>query len=188
MKNKPILSFKYTDDNHIYTIDLAPIDQSDAERLMYIWNDTEVAKNVGDTFPYPYTREDADYRIHTESKKDDNRNYGIYINNLYAWNLGWARKHKWRFSHNIHFWYWLWREYRWKWIMTSIVQKTIPYIFHSLPDVHRIYARVYWWNIWSQKVLEKSWMILEMYCKESIWYEWSWHDEYEYAILRNKDW
>ena len=183
--NKPVLSFEYKHGNEIYTIDIATIDESDTERLVKIWNDKEIAKNVWDTFPHPYSDEDAQYRIETWSKIENSINYWIYINNLYAGNLGRQKKYTGRSVHNIHFWYWLWREYWWRWIMTHIVQQVIPYIFHSLPDAHRIYARVFWWNIWSKKVLEKAWMKLEAHRKEFIWYEGSRHDEYEYAILKN---
>ena len=43
--------------NHIY-LDL--IKKSDAERLSLIASDSDISKNVGDTFPFPYTLKDAE--------------------------------------------------------------------------------------------------------------------------------
>lgn len=185
MHNQAIVSFIHHHNSQDYTISLAPIHENDKDRLAQIANDTEIAKNVGDTFPHPYTLESAEYRITTWSQKEDGYQYGIYINNEYAGNMGRQVEKKWRFSHNMHLGYRIGREYRHKWIMTKIVSEVIDYIFINHPDIHRIYARVFGWNNASRKVLEKVWMSQEAHRTESIYYEWERYDEYEYAILRN---
>ncbi len=65
MYNKSILSFNHTYESLEYTINIAPIHENDRDRLAQIANDPDIAKNVGDTFPHPYTIQDAEYRIHT---------------------------------------------------------------------------------------------------------------------------
>jgi len=184
--NIPIMSFEHQYEEKIYTISIKKIAISDAPRLSAIGNDKEIAENVGDTFPHPYTLQDAKWQITIGSQKENNRNYGIYIDDIYAWNLWREQKHTGRFEHNICFWYRLGREYWWKWMMTAIVKRIIEYIFTTSPNCHRIYAKVYWWNKWSQKVLEKSWLTLEAHRKESIYFEGKRHDEYEYALIRKQ--
>lgn len=58
---------------------------------------------MNDSFPHPYTLQDAYARITVHSKPDDplQHNYAIYIDNLYAGNIGW-HKQKDRMMHNYH--------------------------------------------------------------------------------------
>jgi [ribosomal protein S5]-alanine N-acetyltransferase len=159
---------------------------SDTIRLSAIGSDKEIAKNVGDTFPHPYTLQDAEWWVTIWSQKENSRMYGIYIDDIYAWNIWREQNQTGRFFHNIHLWYRLWREYWWRWIMTSIVKECIKHIFNTISSCHRIYAKVYSRNQWSKRVLEKSWLTLESHRKESIRIEWERYDEYEYALVKNQ--
>jgi len=90
------------------------IRDQDCERLVILANDLDMRKNVGDDMPYPYTQEDAIWRIaHSQSLVDslEKRQYGIYIDNQYAGNMGREQKLKGRESHNYHFGYRLGRPY-----------------------------------------------------------------------------
>jgi hypothetical protein len=59
----PILSFVHNHEDVLYTISIKKITMNDAMRLSTIGSDKEIAKNVGDTFPHPYTLQDAEWWI-----------------------------------------------------------------------------------------------------------------------------
>lgn len=61
--NIPILLFEHEYQGMFSTISIKKITISDTPRLSAIGNDKEIAKNVGDTFPYPYTLQDAEWWI-----------------------------------------------------------------------------------------------------------------------------
>ena len=165
----------------------------DTERLSDLWNHKVFRKNVWDSFPYPYTLDDAKQRInHTREKLEKQeweRNYGIYIKSdnwdyQYAWNMWWQIKESGRKKHNYHLWYRLWEPYRGKWYMTMIVTWITQWMFEHIDYCHRIYALAFGWNKWSARVLEKSWFILEWTLREAIFREWEWYDEWVYGKLR----
>lgn len=160
------------------------IQDADAERLALIANDPLMHKNVWDRMPYPYTLDNAKRRISNCKEMDDYDNsckLGVYIDGEYAGNCGRERRDEsqWeRFYHNISFGYWIGKEYHWQWLGTQIVQWLSDYILHNVPDCHRLYAKVFWRNMPSRRVLEKCWFALEWTLKEAIFREWTWYDEW----------
>ncbi len=166
------------------------ISTKDTSRLQEIANNPVLRKNMGDTFPYPYTMKDAERFVNNcdeEFKKEfGERNYWIYIDWIYAWNLWWHQKKKWRELYNVHLGYWLWKEYRWKWIMTKIMSKVLYAIDKEIPARHRIYANVVASNPWSRRVLEKNWFILEWTAREAHRYDNAWYDNWTLSLLKSE--
>jgi len=161
-------------------VSLQQIQFEDKERLQLLANEEIMRKNVWDSMPYPYTLADAERRINHCKEiawTDKEWQYGIYIDSIYAGNIWRERKETWRLQYNYHIWYRIWKPYRWKGYMTEIVMTFTNHIFDTLP-CHRCYSWVFWRNEWSRRVLEKVWFICEWITKESIYYEWEWHDEY----------
>jgi hypothetical protein len=77
--------------DHIY---LAPIQESDLERLTSIANDIDISKNLK-ALPHPYTLADAQWWLtHTQEMADSETeaNRGIYIDGVYAGNRGRTRR------------------------------------------------------------------------------------------------
>lgn len=169
---------------------LDKISTADTERLAQIANDPVFRKNMGDTFPYPYTLDDAKWFVDNCAKEWEKeygeRNYGIYVDGMYAWNLGRHQKKRWRELFNVHLWYWIWKEYRWKWYMTKILAIVLEEINKDIPDRHRIYAKVVASNPGSRKVLEKNWFVLEGTEREVHRYEDEWHDKWILSILKSE--
>lgn len=165
------------------------IKESDKEQLQTLANHPVMRKNVWDTMPYPYTEKDAERWINHSQElvnSETERNYAIYIDWLYAGNLWWDVKDSWRSSHNYHFWYWLWEPYRWKWYMTEIAKWFISHIFDTRKDANRIYAKVFWRNQWSRRVLEKCWLQHEWTFRKAILWDWEYYDEWIFSILREE--
>lgn len=171
--------------NHIY-LDL--IKKSDAERLSLIASDSDISKNVGDTFPFPYTLKDAERWIdhsHDVWNSWTNKLYGIYINNIYAGNIGREQKSpNGRYRHDFHIGYRLWREYRGKGYMTQILEKFSDHLFQTIPLCHRQYSAVYGWNPSSRRVMEKCGFTLEAEFKESVAWEGVFYDEWILGKVR----
>lgn len=170
------------------SIFLEQIKPTDAERLAELADDPEMRKNVGDMMPYPYTLADANWRIaHSKDVLSDvlERQYGIYIDDIYAWNIGRNRKSSTdRKSSNYHFGYRLWRPYWGKWYMTQIVDKFTQHMFKNLTDCHRIRSEVYGWNEWSRRVLEKCWFSLAGTLSEVVYLDEKRHDEWIYEKVK----
>ena len=61
----PMISFIHKHKEAVYTIGIKKVTMSDAVRLSKIGSDKEIAQNVGDTFPHPYTLQDAEWWITT---------------------------------------------------------------------------------------------------------------------------
>ncbi len=170
------------------SIFLEQIKPTDAERLAKLANDPEMRKNIGDMVPHPYTLADANWRItHCDEVLHDNleRQYGIYIDNEYAGNIGWNRKSNTdRKSTSYHFGYWLGRPYRGKWYMTQVVDIFTQHMFKNLPDCHRIRSEIFARNEWSRRVLEKCWFSLAGTLTEAIYREDQRHNERVYEKVR----
>jgi len=170
-------------------VHLAKISHNDTARLQEIANDSVLRRNMWDTFPFPYTLDDATWFINNCAeeweKEYGERNYWIYVNNVYAGNLGFHQKKKWRELYNVHLWYWLWREYRGKGYMTGIVKKVLLMIDEEIPDRHRVYAKVVSSNPGSRKVLEKNWFSLEWTERESQLFEWERYDMWILSLVNN---
>lgn len=174
--------------NEIITLKI--IDESVTERLAELWNHTILKKNMWDMFPYPYTVEDAKWFINHAQQWHESteweKNYWIFINNQYAWNLWRKVKEWWRKAHNYHLGYWLGEPYRGKGYMTTIVSFLTNRMFNNISDCHRIYALAFGWNKWSARVLEKSWFTHEATLREAILREWKRYDEWIYGKLKGE--
>jgi RimJ/RimL family protein N-acetyltransferase len=92
-----ILDYVYIYMSHIHITDhiyLAPIQESDLERLTSIANDIDISKNLK-ALPHPYTLADAQWwLVHTQevAGSETEANRGIYIDGVYAGNCGRTRR------------------------------------------------------------------------------------------------
>lgn len=147
-------------------------------------NDKAIARNTL-SIPYPYTLKDARAWIRRNLKlyrlkKKKELNLAIDINGEVAGGVGLHINWKHR---NAELGYWLARRYWNKGIMTKAVQQFVKYGF-SL-GLKRIYAKVFPFNLASQKVLEKAGFSYEGRLKAAARKGNRYYDELLYAKIRS---
>lgn len=128
--------------------------ESDAKALVRHANDPEIAKNLRDRFPQPYTAHDAEAWITFCRAQPEITNFAIAVGGEAVGAVGidiFADVH--RKTGEIG--YWLGREVWGRGLATTAVIATTQYGFEKLGLV-RVQAGVFHWNPASCRVLEKA--------------------------------
>lgn len=163
---------------------LRPWEFGDADNLAEYANNKEIAKNMTDGFPHPYSLDNALDFIDFANSHEPASIFAIEINQKAAGGiglhpqLGISRK-------NAELGYWLAQPFWGMGITTQAVRKMIDYGFNNL-EINRIFARPFGNNIASQRVLEKSGFILEAHFKNTFIKNGEFEDELIYAVRRVK--
>jgi RimJ/RimL family protein N-acetyltransferase len=134
--------------------------ESYADSLAEHANNSKIAQSLRDSFPNPYTKEDADAWIQfNQTKPKPTINLAIVVEGVCIGAIGLLPKtdiHR----CNIEMGYWIGEAYWGQGIVTEAVKYMIKYTFEQF-DVVRIYAGVFEGNIGSQYVLKKAGFTLE---------------------------
>lgn len=156
--------------------------KSDVDSLVKYANNKNIAVNLTDMFPCPYTRADAEKFIAYATSDTPNHLFAIEINDEAVGSIG---IHPQTDIHrqNAELGYWLAEPFWGKGIITSAVKQIVDYTFHNT-DIERIFARPFGCNIASQKVLEKNNFHLEGRFEKTIIKNGELRDELIYAIRR----
>lgn len=133
---------------------LRPWEAQDAVSLAEYANNMKIWKNVRDTFPHPYTLEDAREFIEFNGGLPYLQNFAIVVDGCAVGGLGFIpQSDVERFSAEIG--YWIGEPFWNKGIITDAVSMLVNYIFANT-DMIRLYASVYGYNTSSMRVLEKN--------------------------------
>lgn len=163
---------------------LRPWRNNDLDVLVQFANNYEIAKNMSDVFPHPYTTDSGKAFIEFATKDSPTRIFAIDINGRAAGSIGIhpqtdiQRK-------NMELGYWLAQPFWGHGIVTKAVIQMVDYGFRTW-DITRIFARPFGTNISSQRVLEKAGFILEGRFEKSLFKNDEYLDELIYAVRRNK--
>ncbi len=127
----------------------------DAPSLIFHANNPNIAKNLRDRFPHPYTEKDAtDFLTATIAKPDPICDFAIDIDGEAVGGVGIVpQQDVERISAEIG--YWLGETYWNRGIMTEVIRKTAQYVFENF-SITKLFAPVFEFNIGSQRVLEKA--------------------------------
>jgi [ribosomal protein S5]-alanine N-acetyltransferase len=141
---------------------LRTLEASDAKSIAKHANDWQIAKNLTDTFPYPYHLKDAKKYISLcqkkyKSRKLENIFYGIEIDGQIVGTIGCHNIVK---GHKASIGYWIGKQHWGKGLMTEIVKAFMSHIFKKY-NLIRVEAYAYSWNKASMKVMEKCGMKFE---------------------------
>ena len=164
-------------------IKIRPWEISDLENLVKYANNWNVAKNLTDAFPHPYTEADGNSFIANAFK-------GFPIQIFAIDNVGQAIGaigiHTQTDIHqkNAEIGYWLAEPFWGQGIMSDAVKQIVDYAFNTL-EIDRIFARPFGTNLASQKVLEKNNFKLEARFEKTLFKNGEYLDELVYAIRRN---
>jgi RimJ/RimL family protein N-acetyltransferase len=155
--------------------------EKDHDCLQRLANNQNVSKYLTDTFPFPYTRHDAEWWISTGCKNG--------INKVIEWDGEFVgavgasvQNDERRFSAVVG--YWLGEPYWGKGIAYRALNLFTDEMFNTT-EVVRLFAGVFSPNTASIRVLEKSGYQLEAILKKAVYKNGDFIDEYVYAKLKS---
>ncbi|SRR5258705_13468987 len=163
---------------------LRPWTIDDLESLVKFANNFDIAKNMTDQFPFPYTIEKGKLFIATATKEPPFHIMAIDINGEAVGGIGIHPQSDIQCK-NAELGYWLAQPYWGHGIMSKAIIQMVDYGFQTW-DINRIFARPFGTNIASQKALEKAGFIMEGRFEKSFYKNGQYLDELVYAVRRNK--
>ncbi|QNF34931.1 GNAT family N-acetyltransferase [Adhaeribacter swui] len=146
-------------------------------------NNYHIWINLRDSFPHPYTLQDAQTWIMLANATKPITNFAIIVNNEPVGGIGLVlQPDVYRKSAEIG--YWLSEQYWNQGIITEALQAITDFGFNTL-ELERIYAGVFAWNPKSARVLEKAGYHLEGKLKNSVYKNKQLIDSLLYAKVRS---
>jgi [ribosomal protein S5]-alanine N-acetyltransferase len=163
---------------------LRPWHISDLKSLVKLANNLNIAKDMTDQFPHPYTMDNGKAFIAFATKDDPVHIFAINIGGEAVGGIGIhpqadiQRK-------NAELGYWLAEPFWGQGIMTKAIPQMLDFAFKTY-DINRVFARPFGTNIASQKVLEKTGFKREGRFSKTVFKNGEYLDELIYAVRRNK--
>ena len=161
-------------------------DRSDAASLTRYANNANVAQNLRDVFPHPYTLADAEAYIDGCLATDESAAlcYAIELDGQAAGSVGLFRQGD-VYRKNAELGYWLAEDYWGRGVMTDAVRRLCAEGFERW-DIARIYAEPFADNLGSRRVLEKAGFTLEGTMRRGAYKNGAYRDWCMYALLREE--
>lgn len=162
---------------------LRPWKISDLDHLITHANNPEIAANMTDGFPYPYTREHGQRFLEMAIQNPD-RLFAIIVNQEAVGGIGIhplsdiQRK-------NAELGYWLAQPLWSNGIVSSAIIEVTTLAFQNF-DINRFFARPFGTNAASQKALEKAGFKLEARLKNTFFKNGKFIDELIYSVRREE--
>lgn len=141
--------------------------KEDVEQLAKLANNKNIADNMSDQFPYPYTLQDAENWIALNENKRPATNFAIEANEALAGGCGMMLMED-VYRHTAEIGYWIAEPFWGKGIATEAVKILIEKIINDQPEIIRVFAKPYGHNKASMKVLEKNGFYLEAIRKKAL--------------------
>ena len=138
----------------------------DKESLVRYANNHNVWINLRDSFPHPYTLDDAKAWIRSNQGQSPVTNFAIASVTEVIGSIG-LRLQEDVYRRSAEIGYWLGEPFWNRGIATKAVRAVIEYGFATL-GLERIYADVFQWNDASARVLEKAGFMLEGRLRKSV--------------------
>ena len=162
---------------------LRPWAITDASSLAEYANNYDIAKNMTNAFPHPYTLADAERFIEMVSKQNPVQVFTIEIEGKACGGIGLFPQSD-IYCKNAEMGYWLAEPFWGKGIISLAIKQMVEYGFRTW-DINRIYARPFGSNTASQKVLEKTGFKLEARLNSTIYKQGEFQDELIYSIRKD---
>jgi RimJ/RimL family protein N-acetyltransferase len=161
---------------------LRPWNEADLHSLVKYADNPNIAKNLTNTFPHPYTEESGRNFIAFATKDDPIHIFAIEVNGEAVGGIGIHPKGDIEIK-NAELGYWLAEPFWGHGIATRAVQQIVDWAFQTY-DITRIYARPFGTNFASQRVLEKAGFQFEAKFEKTLFKNGEFLDELFYAIRR----
>jgi ribosomal-protein-alanine N-acetyltransferase len=162
--------------------ELRPFHLSDLSSLVKHANNYNIAKNLSNKFPFPYTQDHGVAFINLTLSANPLQIFAIVVNGQVAGSIG-VHPQADFYCKNAEMGYWIAEEFWGQGIVPEAVKLMVNYGFKTF-DITRIYARTFDTNFKSQRVLEKVGFILEAELKETFYKNGTVYDELIYAIRK----
>jgi RimJ/RimL family protein N-acetyltransferase len=161
------------------SIELRDYDNADIETLVSLANNERVSRYLIDTFPYPYTRTDAEFWISSGSKQNGAVTKVICKDGAFVGSVGLTPQTGWR-SHCAEVGYWLAEDYWGQGIAAKALELITDYAFEHC-GFKKLFAPVLAPNSASMRVLEKCGYALEGVLKHEVVKNGKYYDIHQYA-------
>ena len=158
---------------------------ADLDDLVRYANNWNVAKNLMDRFPHPYTKSDGKFFIGFAAGEGSPYIFAIDLDGRAIGGISVEPQtdiHR----KNAELGYWLAQPYWGQGMVSKAVAQVVEYAFNAF-DIDRIFARPFGTNTASHRVLEKNRFVLEARFEKVLYKNGAYIDELVYAI-RKKDW
>lgn len=165
-------------------ITLRPWTMEDLAKLVNYANNPNIAGNLTDAFPFPYTRADGAAFIETVSRDNPLKVFAIETGARPVGSIG-VFPQSGIHRMNAEMGYWLAEPYWGKGIMVKAVKEILKYAFRTF-DIRRVFARPFGSNRASQRVLEKSGFIFEARFEKTLIKSGEYLDEYVYGFRKDQ--
>jgi ribosomal-protein-alanine N-acetyltransferase len=139
---------------------------ADVDRLVSLANNENVSRYLAYTFPYPYTKADAEWWINSGSKQNGAITRVIEVQGLFVGSIGISPQTGWR-NHIGEIGYWIAEDHWGKGIASMALRQMTDYAFSSL-RFRKLYASVLAPNTTSMNVLKKCGFMPEAILKEEV--------------------
>ena len=166
---------------------LRPWRQADAASVAAAADNPNIAANLRNAFPSPYTLADAEWYVNDCISKGEERQLtrAIIIEGRAAGSIGvFVRNDVYEKSAELG--YWLAEDFWGKGIMTEAVRRMCEEGFAQWDDLLRIYAEPFAHNAGSRRVLEKVGFSLEGVMRRGVYKRGQVFDFCMYALLREE--
>lgn len=160
-------------------ITLRDYEKSDVERLVALANNQNVSRYLIDTFPYPYTLQDAEWWIEIGARANNAVTKVIQYNGEFVGSVGIAPQVGWK-RHVAEIGYWIGEAYWGQGITTDALSLMTDYATSQL-NCKKLFAPVLGPNQASMRVLEKCGYELEGILKSEVFKDGNYFDLHHYA-------
>lgn len=161
---------------------LRPWKASDINSLIKYANNWNIAKNLTNQFPHPYTIQDGKAFIEYATKDEPIHIFAIEVNQEAVGGIG-IHPQSDIFIKNAEIGYWLGEPFWGHGIVSKAIKQIVQFGFSTF-DIEKIFARPYGTNVASQKILEKNNFLLEGRYNNILYKNGEYLDELIYAIRR----
>ncbi len=160
-------------------ISLRDFTLSDADRLADLANNENVSRYMIYTFPYPYTKADAEWWIKIGSKANNSITKVVQYEGAFVGTVGITPQTGWK-AHSAEIGYWIGEEFWDKGLATEALKVMSEFAFLAM-NYKKLFATVLGPNKASMRVLEKCGYGLEGVLKRDVVKGGDYFDGYYYA-------
>ncbi|MDQ7949116.1 MAG: GNAT family protein [Pedobacter sp.] len=162
--------------------ELRAFQPNDLTNLVRHANNYNIAKNLSNKFPFPYTENDGITFLNLAQSATPQEIFAITVNGEAIGSIGMHPQSDF-YCKNAEMGYWIAEPYWGQGIVPQAIKLMVAYGFRTF-DITRIYARTFDTNIKSQRVLEKAGFTLEAELKGTLYKFGTVYDELIYGIRK----
>lgn len=157
---------------------------NDVESIVKYANNYNVSKFLRDTFPFPYTKKDAERWIEFVISDNSHLSFAIADKNELIGGIGaMLNQDVNRFTAEIG--YWLGEPFWNRSITTKAVKTFCKFLFENY-NFNHLTASIYEGNIASVKVVQKAGFVLEGILRKNVFKENKFLDQHIYGLLKEE--